>query len=563
MSVLLVYNCLHSRYVQTDLYFLDKIASFVDDICLASPVEVKGLASHVKISKDIRVGYIPTLAGYEAVLDTFASDELNSFQHIIFASSEAMGPISSFDQFFKELAESESDIFGLEYSRNDSISTYFFAVNPRVLSGSLSALFAKDSKVTCSVCYKDAVPDFYVAAHQKHIEQDGSPIVWKPIFSQNPLVHVSGAFGLAPKQIFEYIKKTNKEFFEILAETLIKTIPMSVLRCNLHYNYILPSTGEVPVVDAKVALVCYIYYEDLIPYCLNYARSMPPTADIILITSNERMTSACEAALNNFPCANKEVRQMQNRGRDVAAYLVAARDVFSNYDYVCCMHDKRSPQYKPAMSHDFARHLFECNLATPAYVGHILKTFHENPELGMLVPPFPQFGNAKTVGGTMFTSGPQVKQLLRDLDYTIPYDRDVCAPIGTMFWVRGRAFLPMFNKNWQHEDFPQEPNPPTGTLLHAIERFYPFAPQEAGYFVGLSSPCEYASVYYDNLFWEVVQWRQGQRLNQVHSPGSAQNRRHTPGSSELKGRRIHFKDVRRMFKKYYKERFSYVFRKKK
>lgn len=562
MNVLLIYNCLHSKYLESDLYFLEKISSFVTNICLASPIDIV-IPEYIKVSKHLCVGHITTIAGYEKVLDTFSREELNSFQHIVFASSEAMGPISSFDYFFKELAGSKSEIFSLEFGKDGVISTYFFAVKPHILSRSLTPLLSKETKVTCSACYTDPVPDFYIAAHQCHIVKQRSPIVWKPIFSMNPIEHVSGAFGLAPKQILEYIKTINREFYEILVQTLVKTVPMSVLRCNLHYNFILPSTGEVPEVDARVALVCYIYYEDLIPYCLNYARSMPSTADIILITCSEQMTVACKSVLQNFPGANKEVRQMQNRGRDVAAYLVAARDVFSNYDYVCCMHDKRSPQYKPAMSHDFARHLFECNLASSAYVGHILKTFHENPELGMLVPPFPQFGNAKTIGGTMYTSGDQVKQLLKELDFSIPYDRDVCAPIGTMFWVRGKAFLPMFNKNWRHEDFPAEPNPPTGTLLHAIERFYPFAPQEAGYFVGLSSPCEYASVYYDNLFWEVVQWRQGRRLNLCANPDDVQKRSQPSDLHNVKNGRIRFKEVRRIIKEYYKQRFSYVFRKKK
>ena len=139
----------------------------------------------------------------------------------------------------------------------------------------------------------------------------------------------------------------------------------------------------------------------------------------------------------------------------------------------------------------------------------------------------------------MFAEGPLVKELLKKLNFSIPYDTDVCAPLGTMFWTRGKAFMPMFNHTWAHEDFPPEPNRTTGTILHAIERFYPFAPQEAGYMVGFTSPCSYAAPYMDNLYWETKLWRQGKGVDLC--------------SSAQAEPRIRMKDIRRMLKLYMKQ----------
>ena len=47
-----------------------------------------------------------------------------------------------------------------------------------------------------------------------------------------------------------------------------------------------------------------------------------------------------------------------------------------------------------------------------------------------------------------------------------------------------QALRPVFAKKWTYDDFPDEPVADDGTLLHAIERIYPFAAQSAGYYSG-------------------------------------------------------------------------------
>jgi lipopolysaccharide biosynthesis protein len=54
-------------------------------------------------------------------------------------------------------------------------------------------------------------------------------------------------------------------------------------------------------------------------------------------------------------------------------------------------------------------------------------------------------------------------------------------PIGSMFWARSKALKPLFELKLQWEDYPEEPLPEDGTILHAIERLLPFAARRAGY----------------------------------------------------------------------------------
>ena len=52
-------------------------------------------------------------------------------------------------------------------------------------------------------------------------------------------------------------------------------------------------------------------------------------------------------------------------------------------------------------------------------------------------------------------------------------------PIGSMFW--GRTIGPLLRFGLKWEDYPKEPTPFDGKILHAIKRLLPFAAHAAGF----------------------------------------------------------------------------------
>ena len=54
-------------------------------------------------------------------------------------------------------------------------------------------------------------------------------------------------------------------------------------------------------------------------------------------------------------------------------------------------------------------------------------------------------------------------------------------PVGTMFWARSKALRKLFELHLTWSDYPEEPLPYDGTMLHAIERLLPFVTEDAGY----------------------------------------------------------------------------------
>jgi len=70
---------------------------------------------------------------------------------------------------------------------------------------------------------------------------------------------------------------------------------------------------------------------------------------------------------------------------------------------------------------------------------------------------------------------------------------------GGAFWFRPAALKKLFEYPWEYEDFPEEPLSIDGTLLHAIERVYPFVAQDAGFYPAFALTDRYASLEITNM----------------------------------------------------------------
>ncbi len=89
------------------------------------------------------------------------------------------------------------------------------------------------------------------------------------------------------------------------------------------------------------------------------------------------------------------------------------------------------------------------------------------------MPPPPNHGDYYiTLGLEWGMNFENTKNLAKELGITVPIDekKEPIAPLGTMFWFRPRAMKLLFDRDWEYEDFPPEPNAIDGTLLHAIEK---------------------------------------------------------------------------------------------
>ena len=195
---------------------------------------------------------------------------------------------------------------------------------------------------------------------------------------------------------------------------------------------------------------------------------------------------------------------VENRGRDVAAFLCDLAPQIREYDYACFMHDKKAIQTKPGSVGASFGYVCNENICKNAdYVLNVLTEFEKDPYLGLLCPPFPTHGvyfmNMCSNGwGPNFDN---TKALMKKLgiDRPISGEKMPIAPFGSVFWFRVKALAPLFDHSWKHEDFPPEPLPQDGTISHAIERIYPFVAQGAGYYPAQAMSTDYAVARCDSM----------------------------------------------------------------
>jgi len=226
----------------------------------------------------------------------------------------------------------------------------------------------------------------------------------------------------------------------LIWDNLLRTCHLDDLAKNLHLNYILPTTGKMassdqPAPKPRVALVLHLFFPDLVAEMAQYAAAMPADADIYISTNTEEKRQVILDRFAGVTQGQLEVRVINNRGRDVSSLMVGMRDVIPQYDYVCFVHDKKSGQVKPgSVGESFAWKCLKNMLYSPDYVANILRTFAENPRLGLLVPPEPNHSYYFfSLGDEWSWNFDNTRILAQKMGLTVPISeaKRVIAPLGS------------------------------------------------------------------------------------------------------------------------------------
>ena len=268
------------------------------------------------------------------------------------------------------------------------------------------------------------------------------------------------------------------------------------LRKQKHLFYVISSDCQQKTyANKKIAVFINLYYEESAFYYDKYLSHLPKDIDVYIISSKYFFEDY--AKKRNFIFLKKE-----NRGRDVSALLVASRNYLSKYEYICFIHDKKSPHYNNnKLVDDWIKNMWENVLPFTSFVSNLISTFENNENLGLLVPPEPMFNEWSAYGkGLWGEDFANTVVLAKKLNVHANIDPDYePITIGTVFWCRPKALKKLFDYNWKYEDFPDEPMPVDGTISHALERIIGYVAQDAGYDVGTVVSASYALEDYINL----------------------------------------------------------------
>ena len=482
---------------------------------------------------------------YKTGLDN-AIDNIGQYDEIILANCSCYGPIYPFEEMFNTMQNRECDFWGItEWPENAGghkgtwILSYFMVFRKKVFMSyewkkywkNLDKVYSREECIekhekpfTAYFADKGFTYDVYCKNEPYYVDmtiespdslviKQHCPIIKRKVFCSEYSRHLDYQRGDVGRKVFDYIREHELYDTNMILDDMLETQNYYHIKNSLHLNYFLPSNYIVydHAKKPKIALCFHVYYEDLIDTSLMYMKSMPEYADIYITTSNDKLYPMLEEKCKENNIINvKSIRYINARGRAESAFLVATKSFIKNYDYACIVHDKLTARITPTIiGKEFGLQNLDALLKTKNYVENIIGLFEKEPRLGMLEP----VNTIHSIYGDVtygFEWSPikenylGVKKLLEKMKISVPisYDIPPVCPMGAMFWVRPKAMEKLIDLSWEYEDFPEEPLPPDGSLIHVIERVYPFVVQGAGYLTGWVSTIEDAEVHLTNIAYK-------------------------------------------------------------
>lgn len=274
-------------------------------------------------------------------------------------------------------------------------------------------------------------------------------------------------------------------------------------------NYILPKRFQLDKIEGcfhQTVILIHIYYVEKISDYIKNIKNIPRTVDIIFTVSNNNVEKSLREQLGDFKNKYKVIYK-ENRGRDISALLVAAKEELMKYQYIGFIHDKKEKNESFKEDIDAWNYcLWENMLGSELYIKNVIFTLKEDCDLGILVPPIPtmrhlDYGYSNNWG----TNFENVKNLAKKLFIKCDLSEDK-PPIalGTVFWAKKAAIDKLFHYKWEYTDFNQEPLEDDGTLSHAIERIFPYVAQDAGFYTGWVMTDEFAARQIEDQYHIIV-----------------------------------------------------------
>jgi rhamnosyltransferase len=493
------------------------------------------------------------VAAYRQAILQIGWEQLEAFDEIICLNDTILGPVYPFSKMFREMSIRAVDFWGItayagEEENEETIPTHLQAYW-HVYRRSLVQSEAFHQYWEQMPEWKDyaEVTRKHEMALTPHFEELGftwdAYVDWKKYstLSSYPLLYMpmqlvrddkcpvfkrrsffvpyeftfDQTAGQPAIDLFEYIRDHTGYDEDLIWDALLQSYNVDDIRKAMHLDYVLPAQSLNPttVHAPRSAFIYHIFFMDLLDDTIRYIEQIPTETDLYITTTEDKVAQISQALKRKGIEHVPTFIPVKNRGRDVSALLVAARDIVlkGNYDVIGFAHDKKSSQNQEAGHHGtetqgFAYKLMENTLGSTSYVRNILSLFAQNPRLGMVSPPPPY--HALYFAHTLPTDwGPDfqiTRELLENrLKLHVPLNsaKATVSAIGSCYWFRASALRPLFEYPWAYEDFlPEGEMGGDGSISHAIERANGYIAQSQGYYPAWVMSDRYARIEVDSLF---------------------------------------------------------------
>lgn len=226
----------------------------------------------------------------------------------------------------------------------------------------------------------------------------------------------------------------------------------------------------------KIAVHIHLYYTDLAEYFANALSNSAWDADIFISTRTDVDAMFIERVFRRFNFRGLiVVKAVDNRGRDLAPFLIAFPQIWQSYDYVLHLHSKKSThtEFGREWLDWIARHL----IADRDSVNACIEMFENDSDLVMLFPD--NYYRIKEFAGWAGNES-RVRALLERFSAGADeLDRYAHFAAGSMAWYRVRSLRDVAS-SLSMDDFDAEEGQLEGTFAHVLERALPLLAKKSG-----------------------------------------------------------------------------------
>jgi len=226
----------------------------------------------------------------------------------------------------------------------------------------------------------------------------------------------------------------------------------------------------------RVAVHVHAFYPDLLTNIIRRLASNESSCDLFISVTSEGAAREVRTMLQEYQRGSYEVRKVPNRGRDIGPLATEFATELMDYDVIGHFHTKKSVHVVGSnLVQDWADFLSE-NLLGGKYCAtdKILSMFGQDAMLGLVFADDPHL-----IGWDK--NRMYAERLSRRIGIDSLPEQFFPFPIGTMFWARPQALKPLFDLRLGWDEYPEEPLPIDGSMLHALERLLPVVVESAGF----------------------------------------------------------------------------------
>ncbi|SDK62024.1 rhamnan synthesis F family protein [Aliiruegeria lutimaris] len=460
------------------------------------------------------------LEGYQKGLQHLGWDQVRKFDDLTLMDHDLVGPVFPVEDVYAHMEERGADLWSLGSrtdgkaveSDPDNLVSVYLCFGSRVLrSADFENFWSNEcpksdgSGVWQDYAFKlapyfqsrgytlDAFirPENYETIYPLFLEMNETLQKGRsPFFLLHPF-HSSPAlldeYQINLERVIPYLESVTDYPTRLLWDALLKTTSLRTLHTNLAYQFTFDSKAynNTPQWDSslRIAACAHIYYPEAFDEIYARVSNIPHDFDFYVTTASEENKAVLEGK-----CAEAgitaDIRVVgENRGRDMSSLYIDLKDVVmdKNYDLICRLHSKKSPQVHPTTGKYFKNLIFDSVLANRAYTSHLLDFLVTHPHVGMAFAPMIHTGY-RTMGHAWYDNRPVFSTILADLNCTVPEEPfSPLAAYGTVYWFRPDALRPMFDDQYQYCQYNKEPDHLDGGLAHGQERAMTYVAQSRGY----------------------------------------------------------------------------------